>query len=333
MSLGAFSVVSLASERVARADDTQQTAVARSLAKDGLEAFRQGDYEGALNLLARAEKVYHATTHVLYMARCHKELGRPVEAFELYNRILREKQDDDAPAAFIESKEAAGNEIGEVEALIAYVTVEVVGPGAESAILSVDEKEVPAELVGARAPVNPGTRTFRARTQDGGSATSVVEVMSGARQTVTLKLEADGATPTGTSEEALLESDSRAGPSPGASRVPAYVLFGIGAAGLAVGTIFSVSHFSKAGEAKDDFDAAGCKDSCTSDQKRKIDAIDDQAARAGTIGWIGFGVGAAGLVGGVTALVLSSQPPKDEALKKGVTPYLGWSEVGLHGRF
>ena len=79
---------------------------------------------------------------------------------------------------------------------------------------------------------------------------------------------------------------------------------------------------------------SGCKDSCTSDQKSQIDTIDDQAARAGTIGWIGFGIGAAGIVGGVTALVLSSQSPKEEAaVKKGVTPYLGWSEVGLHGPF
>lgn len=108
-------------------------------------------------------------------------------------------------------------------------------------------------------------------------------------------------------------------PPPPPSRVPAYVAFGVGGAGIVVGAITGVLALS---------DASALKKKCPNDAcPAGVDWKGEKSA-AMTKGWIstvGFGVGAAGVVAGIVLLVVTS--PKTQA-KMGTA--LGPDGLTLH---
>src|SRR6187399_2839785 len=94
LSLGvlALSACVVSSPCVAHAETTDRDrAAARSAADAGADAFDQQRYADAVELFGRAEKLVHATPHLLFIARSLVKLGRLVEAHETYLKIQREK--------------------------------------------------------------------------------------------------------------------------------------------------------------------------------------------------------------------------------------------------
>ncbi len=325
----AFIVVGLSSGGLSQvrsahaAGDVQDIANARAISKRALVAYQDKNYQEAIDLFEEAEQLHHAVTHLLYLARSHLELNRPVEAFELYNQIIREKLDEGAPAAFVQAQAAAREEVDAAESKIAYVVIEVEGPGADGAKLFVGEREVSSALAGAPAPVNPGPQTFHAEAEGARSDDVEKTMKSGKETTVKLTL----------MRIASASLDEQPDTHPKRSRIPAYVALGVGAAGVAVGTGFTVHRFSQMRKADELFKERGCDVSCTSGDRTDVEQLDNRAATAGTIAWVGYGVGAAGLGAGIALLLIS--PSSDEGIEdaRGVRPYFGWGEAGLVGRF
>lgn len=323
----------------ARAQGVQQTAGARALAKQGFEAFQAKDYEKALDLFAKAEEIHHATTHVLFMARSHRELGRPVEAYELYNKIIHEQLDPKGPKAFVEAQQSARTEGPEVEALISYVTVRVSGPLAEEAELIIDGQPLPPGLLGIETPVNPGRREFSAKSAEGQAEPVTAEMESGGHHVVELTLIAGAAPVSGDEAEPASDGNEKSGP----SRVPAYVALGVGGVGVILGTVFTIQHFGKKGKAEELFEEYGCDVACSAAEEEDVNNKDKQAATAGTVGIISYGVGVAGLVTGVTLLLLSPKKDKAESAtlpsrgapskEPTVRPFFGWQYAGVTGTF
>lgn len=310
-------------------ESIQDTASARAIGKRAFAAFQEGDHETAIELFQKAEDLHHATTHLLFMARSHMKLEHPVEAFELYNRILREKLESSAPRAFLDAQESAREEVGAAEAAIAHVIIEVDGPGADEARLFVGERELSSALIGVPAPVNPGPQVFRAETNGARSGEVEQTMKSGEEVTVrlTLKPTKGGAAPAvNTSKDSGPMDDG------GGSKVPAYLALGVGGVGVALGTVFTIQHFSKKGKADELFDERGCNSGCTTGDRADVEDIDGEAATAGTVGLIGYGVGAVGLGAGLALLLLG---PPQASIDSGATihPYFGWGQAGLHGKF
>ncbi|MGC4087296.1 MAG: hypothetical protein QM756_05190 [Polyangiaceae bacterium] len=138
-------------------------------------------------MFGRAEKLVHATPHLLYQARSLVKLGRLVEAHETYLKIQREKLAANAPSAFKRAQVEAEKEIEQVAARLAYATVRVEGAPADGVQVLMDEVELPAAVVGIAFPVDPGTHVFRAQSgADKGEPVSA-RFDEGARQSISLE--------------------------------------------------------------------------------------------------------------------------------------------------
>lgn len=300
----------------------QDTAAARAMATQGLDAYREGKFQEALDLLSRAQELYPAPVHVLYIARCHSQLGHPVESSEFYNRLVRERLTEDAPQAFVDAQAAAQAELPEVRAKIAYVTIQVQGAAAQDVVVLLDGKPLPVQLVGVKAPINPGTHEVLLEGDAGEPLQFSVEQAQ--HEEVSLVAKSKATPP----RSKNVDSQEASG-----SRLPAYISLGVGALGIGVGAGFTVIYAVQRGKGTSAFDDYDCATGCTADEKGEVDDHDKKASSAGTIAWIGYGVGLAGVATGVTLLLLSGNKGADAKDHAHIRPYLGLSEVGFAGRF
>src|SRR6187402_2655277 len=70
---------------------SESRAAARAAAESGIKEYKQGNYQKAEDLMERAETLYHAPVHLLYLARARVKLGKLVLARETYISLTREE--------------------------------------------------------------------------------------------------------------------------------------------------------------------------------------------------------------------------------------------------
>lgn len=337
----------IAPSAFAQSDDDR--AGARVAATEGVKASNEKRWAEAADLFSRAESLVHSPVHLLYLARAQEKLGRLVKARENYNRILREKVTADSPDAFRQAQASAQQEVGAVEARLAAVTVKVEGEKG-AVTVTMDGEKVPPALIGLPVPVDPGNHTFQATGTDLKSDPVAVTVAEGGRNAVTLVVKAapgsvdpfaaapvattPSATPatTGPSSGPTAPATPPPGPESSGSnglKIGGYVALGVGVVGVGVGTLFLLSSRSKKSDADDLCSGpAGCPES----KKSEVESLDKDYKNAGTLSVVGYAVGGAGLITGVTLLVLSGGSKHSETTA-GVTPWIGYQSAGLSGRF
>src|SRR4051812_37214352 len=84
----------------AHAQSDDEKSAARDLATQGAAALNDKKYDEALDLVSRAEAIFHAPPHLLMIARAQTGLGKLVAARETYLRLLREELAPNAPKPF-----------------------------------------------------------------------------------------------------------------------------------------------------------------------------------------------------------------------------------------
>lgn len=330
LSLGGMLVA--VSPNHAVAQTAEETAAARDLARQGAAAFAAEDWQRAYDFFQRAESLFHAPPHLLYMARSKAKLGAVVEALELYNKIVRERLEAGAPPAFVDAQKSAAEEMKELEPLLARVTVTLEGPGADGAEVFANGKPVPAALLGVPRPVDPGSYEFTV-TAEGGQAEPVVIMLDpGAQETVVLRLSAIEESPL-PPPPVTTPADSARNP----AAIPAYLALGVGAVGLGLGTYFLINHLDQKGDADDLFEARDCArdGACTVEEQQQIKGLSSDAATSGTLSIVSYGVGVAAIGAGLFLLLTNDSSPAEAARleQPHVRPVLGWRSVGLTGRF
>lgn len=343
----ALSLIWVLGPGLAFAQSEEEIAGARSAATEGVKAFREQRYNEALDLFRRAESVVHAPTHLLYMARAHRNLGQLVAARELYNKVVREKLGSGASQAFLDAQKQAGMEIREVEPLLAKLTVRVKLPGGGQPVVKMDEKEVASALVGVPMPVDPGTHRVEVAAEGYLPKATDIELEEGASESISVSLEPDpdyvpSAQPAQTDPEAV-QATEPTGPADagveagGGLTIPAYAALGVGALGLGAGVLFTVQSASKRSDADDKFRAcqangAGgeCKveDPLSDDIKR----LDKDAGDLETSAIVGYAIGGVGIAAGVALLLLDASGPSS-ASEPSLSPYVGYHTVGVSGSF
>ncbi|MGK4000272.1 tetratricopeptide repeat protein [Sorangium sp. So ce1024] len=92
--------------------DAQQ--LARTKAHEGLKLYGADRWQEAFEAFQEADRLYHAPTLVLYMARCQRKLGKLEAARALYEQVLDEALPEDAPPAFLEARKDAEIELAGV---------------------------------------------------------------------------------------------------------------------------------------------------------------------------------------------------------------------------
>jgi hypothetical protein len=309
---------------VARAQEHPSAAAratARSLAREGFEAQKRGQYALAADRFERAETLVDAPTLLLGLARAQVGLGKLVEADETYRRILRDPVPPGAPAPFAKAVEDATRESPAVAARRAWVTVTVQGPPAPQVLI--DDVAVPGAAIGIRLACNPGSHVIKASATGFAPVERAFAIAEGGQQTVTIPMQQDvpaSAPPPAPqrAEEPLpppapLEEPSSLRPTLG------FATLGVGITGLVVGGVTGAIVLAKRASLSD-----SCPDGrCAPDQTGAVSTY-RTFANVSTVATV---VGVVGTAAGLTILLTSPKP----ATQVGI--YASPSSAGLTGRF
>ena len=263
---------------------------ARQLAIEGNKALGEKDYATAADRYSRAEQLYHAPTLLIGLARSYNGLGKFVEAYEAYNRVLREPLGSDASKAFRKAQEEAKAEIGPVEKKIAHATITVLG--AENPTVLLDGEPLDSAGLGVKRPVNPGEHEVKASERGYLAQSKSFSIESGELTEITLELPPapDSGLPSG-------------GMKP--IRIGGFAALGLGAAGLAVGGVTGGLALGQHGDLTD-----GCPGNvCPPDQSENLDSF----RTMGSVSTAGFVAGGVLAAVGVTLVILGASDDEPAA--------------------
>jgi len=291
-------------------------AQARVIAAEGSEAFEQRDFERALALFQRASTIVQAPTITLMQARTLVELGRLMEGLDQYTATQRMLAIDPGNDAYRQAADAAQLELGPLLARIPTVRVHVIGTEPDEQVdIVIDGKPASPQVAAVERPLDPGHHRIEARAAQGRSGAAEVDLAERARVDLEVKIPP---LPAKVVPPPPAPPPPPPPPASGSSwqSTVGWTLAITGAA-FTVGGIVTGAMALSDKSTLDDV----CKPGCPPSQADTI----DQFRTERTLSYIGFGVGAAALVGG-TVLILNS-PSSHVGLS--VTPY----RVALSGTF
>jgi hypothetical protein len=186
---GVASAIATLGSPDAFAQSAADKATARTLATEGIKLFREGRFAESLDKMQRAQTMYDAPVHVLYIARCQVKLDKLVEGAESYRKLVRTPLDANAPPAFKEAIESGGKELEEIEPKIPALRVEVEPANAAQLEIRIDGEAMPVAALGIDRPANPGWHTVQAWAPGYAPSESKVELRAGEKKPLKLVLQ------------------------------------------------------------------------------------------------------------------------------------------------
>jgi hypothetical protein len=323
-------VAMLAAGSVSAQPSAQDRERARSLMDVGDQKFAANDYEAALKAFEAADRIMGVPTTTFEVGKTLEKLGRLIEARDAFIKVSRYPEKAAEPKAFATARQDAARLAQELAPRIPSLEIELPGlPAGVTPELALDGAPLQADLVGLPIKVNPGTHRVRASAPGFTSAEEEITLAEGETKKLSLALQPgeSGSEPAGATT-----GDSRAGAAVEAdtaapSRTLMYVGFGVGAAGIAVGSVAGILSLSSASSAKEQ-----CVDNrCRPEAQDDIDASRTMA----NVSNIGFVVGAVGIGVGVWQLLTVKDPPAERAAapRPRVEPVIGPRSVGVVGTF
>jgi hypothetical protein len=333
-------------------------AAARTLAVEGVKLAQAGKCDDAVDKLERAEKLHHAPIVLSALGECKVTQGKFVEGTEMLRRVIREPLPDHPSPAHVKAIEHAQSTLDAVSPKIGRLTISVAAQGEAQPSVTVDGEPVPAALLGAERPTDPGEHVVEASAAGYLKSSAKVTLSDGDKKSVKLELERDPSAATSAAKEggvsavesapagAAVASDRPDTPSretmsssttnTGPNRTAAYVSWIAGGAALAVGAGFGIAAMS----GKSDLDKQCNGNVCPPESQAKL----DDAKRNGTIATIGLGVGAAGLALGTvlfftaggsteTQTVTAGHPVRKHASGPKLSAAVGVGNVRVFGEF
>ena len=324
----------------ARADEEADRGQARELGTQAYQAADKGDWGKAEDLFRRADAIYHANTLLLGLARARAHLGKYVEAWEDYHRILIETLPPNASAAMKKAVDDARGEIGSVEGKRARATITVTGPS--NPTVTLDGAPVNAAALGAERQVNPGTHAVHAEATGYLPGDTTFTVAEGQSATASLQLQpapaapaaaapAAGAAPATADASNPVPADSGGGGGGSTRRTLGLVGMGVGAAGLVTGVITGIIAMGDHSSLMNNVCAKG---PCGQSDLTSYQSSTSSYQTMGTISTIGFIAGGVLAAGGA---ILFFTAPSGSGSSTGegahVAPYVGLGHAGLTGSF
>ncbi|MEM1030251.1 MAG: hypothetical protein AAGN82_07875 [Myxococcota bacterium] len=303
---------------------------ARTLAREGIAELQAGAPEAALAKLQQAEAKFHAPTHLLYIGRAQRALGRLVAAHRTLVRVMREPILPDAPPAFERAKRDAVVEATDLAAKVPSLDIEVTG-GEAPVSVTVDGEVVSAALLAFPVAVAAGTHEVKATDGAGRTARRIVEAPApGATLPVTLDLEPPAVVPSPPPSPSAPPSapGPRADEGAGSGDFPVFgtLLLSLGGAGLIGGAVTGALTLGEADDIKSSCDGNSCPP--------ELEAEADDARRLGDVSTGLFIAGGVVAAAGITVLIIELSGSDDDA---GGAPevalHLRPGGVVFHGRF
>ena len=297
-------------------DDPAVTATARVLAVDGVKLAQSDRCSEAIDKLEQAEKLHHAPIVLTRLGECYIKLGRLLAGVESLRAVLREALPPNPSEALSQAYTDARDLLEATKPKLATLTVRVESVSDPSLLsLTIDGKSMPAALLGAAQPSDPGEHQIQVSAPGFVTASRKVTLAAGEVQTVFLTPVAaphtarteDARSETPSSSSAESASPAPAQPAPdgavSANHLPAYVTWGLSAGALGVGVAFGIMALND----KSNLDQR-CPDKVCSPDEQSL--LGDSRTHA-TISTISTAVGLAGAaVGGLLFWLESSSPER-----------------------
>jgi hypothetical protein len=306
-------------------------ATARDLGREGQQALDQKDYKTAADKFHRADKLIHAPTLELGLARALAGTGQYVESQETYNRIIREGVPASAPDVFRQALDAAKAEVGAVSARVGGITLNLQADGGadvSAANVTIDDQPLNTASLGVRRQIDPGDHVAKATADGYQPVEEHFTVGEGASVSVQLDLHKGAAAAPGAPAAPPAAGAIDAPPpdaTPRRSIFP-WVAFGVGGAGLLTGAITGGIALGQHSSIVSDCGGS----SCPTTEQSKIDGYHTMTL-VSTAGFIVAGLGAA--TGVVLLLTHVGDSPSTPTTGLHVLPVVGPGSLGAIGTF
>lgn len=300
------------------------SAEVEALYKRGLDDMLAGRYETGCPALAESHRLDPRPGRLFTLAECEAKRGRIATAVTLYGDYLAlfERLPEPQQLKQHGREKIAAAQRAELGPQVPELTL-VLPPGAPAAtVVQRDGKKLKAAALGVPTPIDPGEHVITTQAPGGARKEARIRIERGEKKTVTLEIDAAsqvsqpapgarlGEAPASaaavTAEEPAAEGGS-------GRKVAAFVIGGVGVAGLALGGVMGGLALSKAGVAEERCTDADGGSTALCDAEGK-DA-GDTAKTLGLVSTIGFGLGAAGVV--TAAVLLLTTPPAKAASESG----------------
>ncbi len=160
--------------------DSQSKARAQALLSEGTAAYGRGDYATALDKFTAAYKIFPSPKLWFNIGQANRDLGRPVDAVDAFDRFLREA--DDAPG---ETLAEARRSAAELKTKLGQLKVTCTIDGAE---VTVDGKQVGSTPLGEMVWTTPGRHQVAVQREGFSPAIEDVTVVVGQSAAVNIEL-------------------------------------------------------------------------------------------------------------------------------------------------
>lgn len=268
IALAAAALLSAALAEDARADNAQDTAIARDLFREGAALAQQGKWDQALNRYARSLKLKRASLTLYSLGVAQKQLGQLIEARESFTAFLAEPSST-ATQPFEEPAKAA---LEEINTRVGRLTIEITPARVAGLVVRLDGVTLPTSDLSEARPVNPGNHEITASGVGYARARVGVAVPDGGAITAAITLRpGDDAPPAPTAPS---------GPPPSERTFP-MVLIGTGVSIFTTGAAIATLGLLEANN-------AGASDSAGAKNARSKEII---GGAVGGAGFIALGVG------------------------------------------
>ncbi len=287
-------------------------ATARELAREAHQALLEGRYQWAEDRFRRASELVPAPTLQLGTARSLVGQERLAEAHETYRKILRADLPDEAPAAWRRAVILAQEELATIEKQLAWLTIETsIGRRASAWI---DGKRLTAEDLGERIPLRPGEHQLRISAKGFRDELRTIELEPGESLIAQFNLEPQQSLhmASGHAPARVAVNDRGALPPGDGAGVMTWTCFGVGLAGVVVGSIAGMVALDRSSALQE-----GCnEDACPSSERDTLRAY----RAAGTVSTVGFVAGGAGLLTALGLHLTRSPAPGATGASQSVRP-------------
>jgi hypothetical protein len=278
--------------------DAESRMAARVLAAQGSEAFEQREFARALELFERASAIVQAPTISLMEARTLVELGRLVEAARRYASTQRMLAVDPSNTIFRDAADAAQRELEPLMRRLPTLRVRLVGVGrGEKPEIRIDGRKLPPDQAAVDRPLDPGRHRIEVRLSSGVTVREVI-LLERQHEDVVIMPALPEARP---APEAAATRPSAATGEPSAPRTLGWAVAGAGLAFTSFGAVTGALALDR----KSSLDAA-CDPGCPPGSADDISAF----RRNRTLSYVGFGVGAVGLLAGGYLLLRPLTPSR-----------------------
>ncbi|HET7540304.1 MAG TPA: hypothetical protein VFK05_10555 [Polyangiaceae bacterium] len=316
----------------AEEDSATEIAAARTLAVDGLKLAQAGKCDEAIPKLERSEKLHHSAIVLSRLGECQVSEGKLVEGTEMLRKVLREPLPANPSPAQTKAYERAQTVLDAAKPKIAGLTVSVSAPPGAELRLTIDGLVVANTLVDSELPADPGDHVVEASAPGYLKASARVTLGQADKKTIALKLEVDPNAPAPTpvapgpevAAAAAAQAAPKVAPAPVApppappkppNHTAAYVSWGLGLAGVGVGTAFGLMAMNE----KHDLEGTCTGNNCPPSNAGAIDS----AKQKGNISTAAFAAGGLGLVLGTVFYFTLGKDSSEPAASKPARGFAG----------